>query len=96
MKAYVIVQETVTDEPTFADYRSRVIPTLAPYQGRFVVRGGALSVLEGEWSHPRLVILEFPSRDAAMGWYGSAEYQAILPLRLASCRGNLVVVDGMA
>lgn len=94
MKAYVVVQETVTDEQTFADYRSKVIPTLAPYHGRFIVRGGALSVLEGEWLHPRLVVLEFPSRDAALGWYGSAAYQAILPLRQASCQGNLIVVDG--
>ncbi len=94
MKAYVVVQETVTDEQTFVAYRSKVIPTLAPYHGRFVVRGGTLSILEGEWPHPRLVILEFPSRDAAMGWYRSAAYQAILPLRLASCQGNLIIVDG--
>ena len=96
MKAYVLVQETVTDEQTFAAYRSKVVPTLAPYDGRFVVRGGTLSVLEGDWPLPRLVILEFPSREAATAWYGSAEYQAILPLRLASCRGSLVIVDGVA
>lgn len=94
MKAYVIVQETVHDEAQFATYRSSVPATLRPYEGRFLVRGGELSVIEGEWPHPRLIVLEFPSRRAAMAWYRSTEYQAILPLRRASCESNLVVVDG--
>lgn len=95
MKAYVVVQETVKDEEAFAAYRAEVVATLAPYQGRFVVRGGNLSVVEGQWAYPRLVILEFPSREAAFGWYQSAAYQAVLPLRLASCESNLVIVDGI-
>ena len=95
MKAYVIVQETVTDEQVFAEYRSRVAETLAPYQARFLVRVGRLSIEEGVWPHPRLVVLEFPSREAASGWYRSAAYQAVLPLRRASCKGNLIIVDGM-
>lgn len=65
MKAYGIFQETVKDEAMFAEYRKHVMPTLAAHGGKFVVRGGALSVVEGEWPHPRLVIIEFPSRAAA-------------------------------
>ena len=59
------------------------------------MRGGKLTVLEGEWPMPRLIILEFPSREAAEGWYRSPEYQKILPLRLKSGTGNLVIVDGV-
>ena len=51
-------------------------------------------MLEGEWAMPRLVIIEFPSRQAAESWYRSPEYQKILPLRLKSGKGNLVIVDG--
>jgi uncharacterized protein (DUF1330 family) len=94
MKAYVVVQERIEDEETFADYRKAVVATLAAYDGRFLVRGGALSVLEGEWTHPRLIIIEFPSRAAAEGWYRSPEYQKLLPLRLRSSVGNLIIVDG--
>lgn len=96
MKAYVIVQETVKDEETFTAYRNGVVATLEEYGGRFVVRGGRLTVVEGEWPHPRAVVIEFPSREAAEGWYHSPAYQKLLPLRLSSSVGNLVIVDGSA
>lgn len=95
MPAYLIAQETVHDEAMFADYRKAVLPTLAAHGGRFIVRGGALSVLEGEWPMPRLVIIEFPSRAAVESWYRSPDYQKIIPLRTGSTIGNLVVVDGV-
>ena len=94
MKAYVIAAETVNDEAMFAEYRKQVIATLAPYGGQFLVRGGTLTVQEGKWPHPRLVVLEFPSRDAVERWYASAEYQKVLPLRLNSTETDLIVVDG--
>jgi uncharacterized protein (DUF1330 family) len=94
MSAYVVVQESVHDQAMFDAYRKDVLPTVTAHGGRFIVRGGTLTVVEGEWKLPRLVILEFPSRAAAEGWYNSPEYQKILPLRLKSCTGNFVIVDG--
>ena len=94
MKAYVIAAETTKDEAVFATYRKEVPATIAAFGGKFVVRGGQLTILEGEWPHPRLVIIEFPSRAAAEGWYRSPEYQKIMPLRLNSTVGNLIIVDG--
>jgi uncharacterized protein (DUF1330 family) len=95
MKAYAIVQETVNDQKMFDEYRKDVVATLAEYGGRFVVRGGHLTVVEGEWPHKRTVVLEFPSREAAEGWYQSPAYQKLLPLRLKSCNGNFIIVDGV-
>ncbi len=94
MSAYVIVQEEIKDEATFDQYRKQVMPTIAAHGGKFIVRGGKFTVLEGQWPMPRLVIIEFPSRQAAEGWYHSPEYQKILPLRLKSGTGNLVIADG--
>jgi uncharacterized protein (DUF1330 family) len=94
MTAYLIAVETVHDEAMFAEYRKHVIATLEAFGGRFVARGGKLTVLEGEWPHPRTVIIEFPSREAAEGWYKSADYQKIIGLRLKSTSGNLVILDG--
>ena len=51
-------------------------------------------MLEGTWEHPRTVIIEFPSREAAEGWYRSADYQKIIGLRHQSSKGNLVILDG--
>ena len=94
MKAYVIALESVHDQPMFGEYAKGVAATLAPFEGRFVARGGKFTVLEGEWQHPRTVIIEFPSREAAEGWYKSAHYQEIIGLRHKSSRGNLVILDG--
>ena len=96
MTAYLIAQETVHDEAMFAQYRQAVLPTITAHGGKFTVRGGELTVLEGEWPMPRLVIIEFPSRAAVEAWYRSPEYQKILPLRLNSTKGNLVIVEGIA
>lgn len=94
MKAYAVVQESVADEATFARYREQVLAIITAHGGRFLVRGGALTIVEGEWPHPRLVIIEFPSRAAAEGFYAAPEYQKVLPLRLKSTKSNFVIVDG--
>jgi uncharacterized protein (DUF1330 family) len=96
MKAYVIAAETVNDPAMFDLYRKQVPATLIPFDGQFIVRGASLTVLEGEWPQPRLVIIEFPSRAAAEEWYNSAEYRKIISLRLKSSAGNLIIVDGFA
>jgi len=96
MAAYVIVQETMHgDQTPFEEYRKHVIATLEPYGGKFLARGGKLTVLEGEWPHARTVILEFPSREKAEAWYHSPPYQKILPLRLQCMTANFIVIDGV-
>ena len=78
----------------FSEYRKAVPATLEAFGGKFIVRGGKLKLLEGEWPHSRLVIIEFPSREAAEGWYKSPAYQKIIGLRLSSTVGNLIIVEG--
>ncbi len=95
MKALVIAAETINDEAMFGSYRQQVPATVAAFGGKFVARGGNLTTLEGEWPHPRLVIIEFPSRAAAEGWYNSAEYQKIIALRQQSSVGSLLIVDAV-
>jgi uncharacterized protein (DUF1330 family) len=95
MTAYVIAAETVNDPAMFDLYRRQVPATLVPFGGQFVVRGGGFTVLEGEWPHPRCVIIAFPSRSAAEDWYKSAEYRKIISLRHKSSAGNLIIVDGV-
>jgi uncharacterized protein (DUF1330 family) len=94
MKAYVIAAETINDEEMFAAYRKDVPATVERFGGRFVVRGGNLTDIEGKWPHPRLVVIEFPSRAAAENWYKSPEYEKIISLRLNSSTGSLIIVDG--
>ena len=96
MKAYIVVTETINDQAMFDAYRKEVPATLTPFGGEFVVRGGNLAILEGVWQHPRLVIIEFPSRQAAEDWYRSEAYQKVIGLRLKSTISNMIIADGPA
>jgi uncharacterized protein (DUF1330 family) len=94
MKAYVIAVEAVHDEAMFAEYREQVPGTLVPFGGQFIARGGKWTTLEGQWQHPRTVVIEFPTREAAEAWYESPDYQKIIGLRHKSSNGNLIILDG--
>jgi len=94
MKAYVIAIEAVHDEGMFAKYREQVPGTLVLFGGQFIARGGRLTMLEGQWQHPRTVIIEFPTRESAEAWYKSPDYQDIIGLRHGSSSGNLAILDG--
>lgn len=95
MAAYIVIQIEITDPETFETYRAQVPATLEPYGGEYIVRGGDMEILEGEWATPRCVILRFPDMDAAKAWHASAEYQGPKALRQAASKGNMIVVDGV-
>ncbi len=95
MAAYMIVDIEVIDPEAFKEYQQRVTATFARFGGRFVVRGGAITVLEGDWRPRRLVVVEFPSLEQANSWYTSREYREILPIRERCARSNVVLVEGV-
>lgn len=95
MKGYVIANVSVEDAAAYEGYRSRTAAIIERYGGRFLVRGGAVEVREGDPGISRLVILEFPSVAAAQTFYDSPEYQAILPIRLDTASSTLVIAEGV-
>ena len=95
MRALFIFQENLRNHEQFDAYRKLVMATLAPFEGKFLARGGRSTVIEGDWPFERTVVIEFPSRDHADGWYNSKAYQDILPLRLGSMTCNAVIVDAV-
>jgi uncharacterized protein (DUF1330 family) len=93
--AYVIANVTVKDPVRYEEYRRLVSPTLSKYGGRFVARGGAMEVLEGDWRPSRLVIVEFPSIEQARQWWHSPEYAEAKAIRQATSEGTLLILDGV-
>jgi len=79
--AYVVGHITVKDPETWAEYRSRVPETLAPWEAELVFRGKQVAALSGENPHPDIVVIRFPSVAAVNGWFASSAYQALIPLR---------------
>jgi uncharacterized protein (DUF1330 family) len=95
MPAYLIAEMEVSDPDTYAQYRAKVTEVLAAHGGRFIVRGGTSEAKEGTPPAGRVVVIEFPDMAAARLFYGSPDYQAILPLRLAAAQGRLYLVEGV-
>jgi len=94
MPGYLIANLDVKDAATFTQYSEQVGPVLKRYGARFLVRGGAIEALEGDLPLKRLVVLEFPTLDAARRFYNSADYAPVKKLRHASAKSDLIIVDG--
>ena len=94
MPVYVVAQGRIENREMLNQYVAKVMPTIQAGGGRILGFDESPDVVEGEVDRPRTVILEFPSREAFRAWYDSADYQAILPLRLDSTPGTLILVNG--
>jgi uncharacterized protein (DUF1330 family) len=94
--AYIVVETDVHDAEKYERYKQASPSAVAAGEGRFIVRGGEIAVLEGDWQPKRLVLLEFPDLEAAKRFYESPEYQAAKRLREGAADFNMVAVEGVA
>ena len=94
MPAYVIAETDVTDPERYEQYKAASPTVIAAEGGRFLVRGGELVVLEGDWQPSRLVVLEFEDLAAAKRWHGSEVYQEAKKLRDGAAHLRMVAVGG--
>jgi uncharacterized protein (DUF1330 family) len=95
MSAYLVNIITVTKPDAFEEYRKLAGPAVAQYGGKFLVRGGARTILEGKYDANRLVVVEFPSTESARTFYNSPEYQAARAKRIGAADFNMVLVEGV-
>jgi len=94
MSVYVIVDISIHDAAVYERYKLLAPGTLAIYGGKYLVRGGETTVLEGTWNPKRLVILEFESADAVKRWWSSPEYAEAKALRQSCTHTNMLILDG--
>lgn len=94
MPAYIIGSITVTDPEGYEEYRAKVPAVIAAHGGSYVVRGGQMTVLEGDWPPTRTVVLEFPDMQSLKAFHGSADYAPLLALRQRCAVSNLIAVEG--
>ena len=95
MPAYLFVNIEITDPAGFDAYRKAVSPTIAAHGGRYLTRGGATEVLEGDWQPRRVVILEFPDLARIKAWYNSPEYRPLIEIRKKTSITDMVMVEGV-
>ena len=95
MPAYLIANIDVHDPATFETYRQQVPPVIAAFGGRYLARGGEVLAVEGDPGLKRVVILEFPSLEAARRFWDSPEYEPVKRLREQSATSHVALVDGV-
>ena len=95
MSAYVVVDVHSTDPERAARYRELSGASIERHGGRFLARGGALTVLEGDWKPERLVVIEFASINAARAWFDSDDYRQARAVREGAGVWRMVVVEGV-
>ncbi len=94
MTAYMIAQVDVTDLDRFKEYAALAGPITDKFGGKYLARGGELEVLENYIDGIRVVVIEFPNRQAAHDWYHSPEYQAAMKIRQEAAVGKFLIVEG--
>lgn len=94
MSAYIIVEVNIHDPETYEEYKKLTPASVAAYGGKFVVRGGATTSLEGNWEPGRIVILEFPTSAQAKQWWESPEYAPAKALRQRSSTTKMLLAEG--
>ena len=95
MFAYLIIDCQVTDAAKYEDYKRLAPPAIEKYGGRYLVRGGAATLLEGQRQPNRVVVLEFPDVETARRFYDSPEYRAARDMRAGAAIMNIIVVEGL-
>ena len=78
MSAYLLANITVNNPENYKEYVEKVKSIVEKFDGEYLVRGGEMSVIEGDWPHKRNIVIKFPSREKAMEWYNSEEYKPCL------------------
>ncbi|HEY6926188.1 MAG TPA: DUF1330 domain-containing protein [Steroidobacteraceae bacterium] len=96
MSAYVIADTEIVDPALGVRYRDLAQKSITQYGGRYVVRGGNVEPVEGDWRPQLFVIVEFPDMARARQWYQSPEYAAALELRHRALNRRLIFVEGVA
>jgi uncharacterized protein (DUF1330 family) len=95
MTAYILAEIDVTDPARYEAYKTAAPAAIARHGGRYIARGGEAVTLEGDWKPKRIVVLEFPTLDAARAFYDSPEYRAARDKRKGACDMRMIAVAGV-
>ncbi len=95
MSAFVIIELSVHDPNEMEEYKKLTPATIAAYNGKFVVRGGQTTTLEGDWKPERVVVLEFPTVERANEWWNSELYAEAKVIRQRAAKTKMIIVEGV-
>ena len=95
MSAYLIATLKIHDRERYGSYEAGFIDIFNRYKGKLLSVDEDVQTLEGDWSFTRTVLVEFPSKEDALDWFQSDEYQALADHRKAASSGSIVMLQGL-
>jgi uncharacterized protein (DUF1330 family) len=95
-KGYVVAEITVTDAEAYKNYVAAVVPVIAKFGGKYLVRGGQTFSIEGAPPSGRIVVLEFDSLAAAKTFEDSPDYAVVAQIRHKAAQSRVFLVEGAA
>ena len=94
MSVFIISQIAIRDRSRYDEYDDGWWEIFSKYEGKLLSVDEDPEVLEGVWPHTRTVVIEFPSKEKAMHWFKSDEYQKLSEIRHDASEGNIIIVEG--
>jgi len=94
MLGYAIFNINITNPESYKEYIEKVVKVTEKFGGKYIVRGGATTKIEGTFPHPRTVVIQFPSYKDALRWYNSEEYKPIREIRFKNAKSIAIIIEG--
>ena len=94
MLGYAIFNINITNPESYNEYIEKVVKVTEKFGGKYIVRGGATTKIEGTFPHPRTVVIQFPSYKDALRWYNSEEYKPIREIRFKNAKSIAIIIEG--
>jgi len=95
MPVYIIVEVSIHDEKIYEEYKKLTPASIEAFHGRFIIRGGQTTALEGNWKPERIVVVEFPTIELANTWYNSEIYAPAKELRQRAASTRMILANGI-
>lgn len=93
MSVYFIAEIEIRDDEVYSKYVEKVPEVIEKYGGRYLIRGGKVTALSGNWNPERIIVIEFETVGRLQRCFGSTEYLKLAPLREQSTISESIVVD---
>jgi|WetSurMetagenome_2_1015567.scaffolds.fasta_scaffold402860_2 uncharacterized protein (DUF1330 family) len=94
MPVYLLIEINVRDYELYSEYTTQVLPLVERYGGSYLIRGGEVFPVSGDWRPERLVLVQFETMDLVQDFLTSSEYQALIPLRLRASTSRALIAEG--
>lgn len=95
MAGYALIDVEITDQAAFAEFREQAPAVVEAHGGRFLVRGGAAEVVQGDWTPHRVVVIEFESVERAKSWWNSPAHTELRAMADGCSNTTTTIVEGV-